>query len=47
MGPWVMIPETWYKRMIVIADWHKMAEVADFDPRYLHVGARQNEVGEG
>jgi len=35
------------KRMIVIADWQKMAEVADFDPRYLHVGARQNEVGGG
>ena len=25
------------KRQIVINDWHKLAELADFQPRYLHL----------
>ena len=27
------------KRLILINDWHKLVQVADFDPRYLHVPA--------
>jgi len=29
------------KRVIHITDWKKMAKVADFEPRYLHIDARQ------
>ena len=28
------------KRMMSIADWKKLAEVADFHPRYLHLDGR-------
>lgn len=31
------------KRMIVIVDWQAMARLADFNPRYLHVGAGSAE----
>lgn len=32
------------KRMITVHDWHELAKVGDFDPRYLHVTPPQVEV---
>ena len=34
------------KRFISVADWKKLVEVADFDPRYLHLGKRSFTAGQ-